>query len=135
MTKFTGKWKYQSFLSDPINIDSDSPQFETWSTPGDVTVDECGTTGKLVLTGLPKPIDLTIKVTEGKPDQLYISAVVQLSETVKFTNELQGWFVPKDPKSDDSPLVIRGSIVQTSADIAPTPQPVYTTGFFVLEKA
>ena len=135
MTKFTGKWKYQSFLSAPINTDSKSPEFKAWSTPGEVTVDECGTTGQLVLAGLPKPIDLTIKVIEGKPDQLYISAVMQLSETAQFTNELQGWFVPKDPKIDGSPVVIRGSIVQTSADIAPTPQPVYTTGFFILEKA
>ena len=55
----------------------------------------------------------------------------------QFTNELQGWFVPAELGQEagkDNPLVVRGSIVQTSADIAPTsPQPIFTTGFFILE--
>ena len=41
----------------------------------------------------------------------------------QFTNELQGWFVPAKLGQEvgkDNPLVVRGSIVQTSADIAPT---------------
>ncbi|MGH8591014.1 MAG: hypothetical protein ACREXX_17310 [Gammaproteobacteria bacterium] len=55
----------------------------------------------------------------------------------QFTNELQGWFVPAklgQEVGEGNPLVVRGSIVQTSADIAPAnPQPMYTTGFFALE--
>jgi hypothetical protein len=55
----------------------------------------------------------------------------------QFTNELQGWFAPAklgQEVGNDNPIVVRGSIVQTSADIPQTdPQPMYTTGFFVLE--
>ena len=54
----------------------------------------------------------------------------------QFTNELQGWFVPAklgEEVGAGNPLVVRGSIVQTSADIAKDPQPMFTTGFFVLE--
>lgn len=139
MAKFEGKWKYQSFRPDPgfLSTDQTPPKFILWSPPGEVTVDEGGITGTLVFTGVPGEIDLKINVTDGSPDGLSVSAVMQLPGDKQFTNELQGRFVPKilgQEVSKDNPLVVRGSIVQTSADIAPSdPQPIYTTGFFVLE--
>ncbi|MEM9273767.1 MAG: hypothetical protein AAGA80_12490 [Cyanobacteria bacterium P01_F01_bin.143] len=142
MTKFEGKWKYQSFRPDPgsLSTDRENAKFVLWSPSGEVTVDKSGATGTLVLVtddGIVLNIGLKINTIEGSPDQLSISAVMPLPGGKKFTNELHGWFVPKilgQDIGDDNPLVVRGSIVQTSPDIdQDDPQPIYTTGFFVLE--
>jgi len=139
VVKFEGKWKYQSYRPDPGSLAADPkpPTFVRWSPPGVVTIDEDGTTGKLEFTGTPIKLDLKIRVTDGSPAGLSVSAVMKLPGDKQFTNELQGWFVPAklgQEVGNDNPHVVRGSIVQTSADIAPTnPQPMYTTGFFVLE--
>ena len=140
MVKFEGKWKYQSYRPNPGSLaaDPEPPTFIRWSPPGVVTIDPSGTSGTLELT-MPPPIPplklaLKIQVVEGSPRRLSISAVMELSGDKQFTNELQGWFVPAT-LGEDTPLIVRGSIVQTSADIAPTnPQPIFTTGFFVLER-
>ena len=99
-------------------------------------MDASGSTGKLVFPGTP-PLDLKFRVTEGSPAALTISAVMKLPDGKSFTNELHGWFVParlEKEVSPSNPLVVRGSIVQTSVDIHPTdPQPIGTIGFFVLE--
>jgi hypothetical protein len=103
-----------------------------------VTIDECGTTGKLVFTGTPIT-DLKCQITDGSPEGLHISAIMNLPGGKQFTNELQGWFVPaklgEAVDEANNPLVVRGSIVQTSEDIVPPPkrQPMFTTGFFILE--
>ncbi|MFM9966552.1 MAG: hypothetical protein ACKV2Q_35695 [Planctomycetaceae bacterium] len=146
MVKFEGKWKYQSYRPNPGSVAADPkpatneypnpPNFIPWSPPGVVTVGECGTTGTLEFTGIPNKLDLKIQVTEGSLGGLSISAVMNLPGGRQFTNELQGWFVPAQLGQEvgkENPLVVRGSIVQTSADIAPKPQPIFTTGFFVLE--
>ena len=141
MPEFKGKWKYQSFRPNPSSISTDpnSSTFIPWSPPGTVTVNEDGTTGKLKFKGLEVEIDLKIHVVDEGFDRLWVSAVMQLSEGKQFTNELQGWFVPKNHEQEvgkDNPLVIRGSIVQTSADFGPKKsenQGIYTTGYFVLE--
>lgn len=133
------KWKYQSYrpqsgapLTDPT-----APMFIVWSPPGVVTIDGCGTTGVLEFTGTPIKLALKIQITEGSPAVLAISALMKLPGDKQFTNELQGWFVPAKPGQEvgeDNPLVVRGSIVQTSDDIAQVnPQPTGTLGFFVLE--
>ncbi|MBC7819169.1 MAG: hypothetical protein IAG10_19945 [Planctomycetaceae bacterium] len=138
--KLEGKWKYQSYRPDPASLaaDPNNPTFVQFSPPGVVTIDEGGTTGKLVFaTTPPIKLDLKFKVTDGTPAKLSISAVMNLPMGKKFTNELEGWFVPSKLGQEvgkDNPLVVRGSIVQTSEDIAPkNPQPKFTTGFFVLE--
>jgi hypothetical protein len=139
MVKFEGKWKYQSYRPDPGSLAADPkpPTFVRWSPPGEVTIDQGGTTGKLEFTGTPIKLDLKIQVTDGSPGGLSVSAAMKLPGNKQFTNELQGWFVPAKLGQEvgkDNPLVVRGSIVQTSADIAPTdPQPMFTTGFFILE--
>ena len=139
MMKFEGRWKYQSYRPDSSSVAAVPipPTFVRWSPPGVVTVDPGGTTGKLEFTGTPIKLDLKIRVTDGSPGGLSVSAVMQLPGGKQFTNELQGWFVPaglEQEAGNDNPLVVRGSIVQTSADIAPTgPQPIFTTGFFILE--
>jgi hypothetical protein len=135
MPKFEGQWKYQSYRPDPVAVTTNAtpPTFVPWSPPGVVTIDAGGTTGKLEFTGTPIKLDLKIQVTDGSPGSLAISAVMKLPGDKQFTNELQGWFIPAEP-GKNTPLVVRGSIVQTSADIAKTnPQPMLTTGFFVLE--
>jgi hypothetical protein len=142
MMKFEGKWKYQSYRPDPGSLaaDPNPPTFVRWSPPGMVTIDEGGTTGKLVFTGTPPiMLDLKFQVTDGSPRGLSISAAMKLPGGKQFTNELQGWFVPaklgEAVDEANNPLVVRGSIVQTSEDIAPPParQPMFTTGFFILE--
>jgi hypothetical protein len=142
MMKFEGKWKYQSYRPDPSSLAADPkpPTFVPWSPPGVVTIDECGTTGKLEFTRPPITLDLKFQVTDGSPRGLSISAAMPPGGK-QFTNELQGWFVPAklgDPVDEaNNPLVVRGSIVQTSEDIIPPPaparQPMFTTGFFILE--
>lgn len=138
MMKFNGKWKYQSYRPEPGNFlaDPTSPTFVVWSPPGVVTIDAGGTTGVLEFAPTIK-LALKIQVTEGSPAALSVSAVMKLPGGKEFTNELQGWFAPAKLGQEvgtDNPIVVRGSIVQTSADIAPTnPQPIYTTGLFVLE--
>ncbi len=141
MVKIETKWKYQSYRPDPGSLAADPkpPTFVPWSPPGlgVVTIDEGGTTGKLEFTGTGIKLDLKIQVTEGCPGRLDISAAMNLSGGKQFTNELQGWFVPAklgQEVGEGNPLVVRGSIVQTSADIdLKNPKPMYTTGFFVLE--
>jgi hypothetical protein len=139
MVNFGGKWRYQSYRPDPGSLAAGTtpPTFVPWSPPGKVTIDEGGTTGKLEFTGTPIKLDLKIQATDGRPGGLFVSAAMKLPGDKQFTNELQGRFVPAKLGQEvgpDNPLVVRGSIVQTSADIAPTdPQPIYTTGFFVLE--
>lgn len=142
MVKFAGKWKYQSYRPDPGSVGADPARptlFEPWSPPalGVATIDEGGTTGTLEFTGTPIKLTLQIQVTDGSPATLFVSAAMKLPGGNQFTNELHGWFVPaklEEPVGEDNPLVVRGSIVQTSADIAKTsPQPMFTTGFFVLE--
>ncbi|MGH7254029.1 MAG: hypothetical protein ACREIE_09555 [Nitrospiraceae bacterium] len=139
MVTIERKWKYQSYRPDPGSLaaDPNPPTFVRWSPPGVVTIDQGGTTGKLEFTGKPIKLDLKIQVTDGSPGRLDISAAMNLPSGKQFTNELQGWFVPAKLEQEvgkDNPLVVRGSIVQTSEDIAQKkPQPMYTTGFFVLE--
>jgi hypothetical protein len=139
MVKFEGKWKYQSYRPDPGSLaaDPNPPTFVRWSPPGVVTIDPGGTTGKLEFTGTPIQLALKIQVTDGSPGGLSVSAVMKLPGDKQFPHELQGWFVPAKLGQEvgkDNPLVVRGSLVQTSADIAPTdPQPMFTTGFFILE--
>ena len=100
------------------------------------TIDEGGTTGTLEFTGTLVKLTLQIQVTDGSPERLSVSAAMKLPGGKQFTNELQGWFVPAklgQEVGENNPLVVRGSIVQTSADIAEDPQPMFTAGFFVLE--
>ena len=145
MSKFEGKWNYQSYRPEPGSVATGStpPTFVPWSQLGEVTVDTGGTTGKLVFPGIPPKVppitlDLKFQRTDGSPEGLHIWAVLNLPNGKQFTNELQGWFVPATLKlgeavDENTPLVVRGTIVQTSEDIAPVPQPIFTTGFFVLE--
>lgn len=139
MVTFDGKWKYQSYRPEPASHGADPtpPTFVRWSPPGVVTIDQSGTTGELEFTGTPIKLALKIHVSDGSPAGLSISATMKLPGNKQFTNELQGWFVPSQLGQEvgkDNPLLVRGSIVQTSSDIAPTnPQPMFTTGFFVLE--
>lgn len=139
MVKFVGKWKYQSFRPEPGSTPAapTAPTFVTWSPPGVVTMDECGTTGVLEFTGTPIKLDLKIQVIDGTPAGISVSAGMKLPGDKQFTNELHGSFVPAKLGQEvgkDNPLVVRGFIVQTSADIAPiNPQPIYATGYFVLE--
>lgn len=139
MVKFQGKWKYQSYRPDPSSVAAAAtpPTFTRWSPAGVVTIDEGGTTGKLEFTGTPIKLDLEIQMTDGSTPLLSVSAVMKLPGGKQFTNELKGWFVPAilgEDVSGGNPLVVRGCIMQTSADIAPVnPQPIGTTGFFVLE--
>ncbi|WP_157899448.1 hypothetical protein [Luteitalea pratensis] len=132
--KFEGRWKYQSYRPDPGSVatDPNPPTFVPWSPPGVVTVDQGGTTGTLEFTGTPIKLDLKFVVMDGTPAGLSASAVMKLPGGKQFTNELHGHFVPAELGQEagkDNPLVVRGSIVQTSADIAPTvPQPMFTTG-------
>jgi len=137
MVKIERKWKYQSYRPDPGSLaaDPNPPKFVPWSPPGEVTIDQGGTTGKLEFKKPPIKLDLKIQVTDGSPGRLDISAAMNLPGGKQFTNELQGWFVPAklgEEVGESNPLVVRGSIVQTSAAPA-DPQPMYTTGFFVLE--
>lgn len=141
--KIDGNWTYQSYRPDPGSLAADpkNPTFVRWSPPGVVSIDQGGTTGKLEFPGTQIKLALQIQVTNGNPARVSISAVMSLSETKKFTNELQGWLVPAKLGQEvgkDNPLVVRGSIVQTSEDIVPKDhqnwQPMYTTGFFVLER-
>ena len=141
--RWKGQWKYQSYRPVPGSVPADpaaSQTFVPWSRPGEVTIDDGGATGKLVFPTVPTipPLNLTFKITVGNPAMLSISASL-MHPVIKFTNELQGWFVPATLElggvvDENTPLVVRGSIVQTSKDINPTdPQPIFTTGFFVLE--
>ena len=136
-----GEWKYQSYRPDPGSVPADpavSQTFVPWSPPGlgRVTIDKGDATGILEFMGTKITLDLKIQVTDGDPARLFISASMR-GKT--FTNELQGWLVPASltlggKVDDNTPLVVRGSIVQTSEDInTDNPQPIYTTGFFVLE--
>lgn len=141
--KLEGKWKYQSYRPDLGSLAAvPNPQkFVPWSPPdkGVVTIDAGGTKGTLEFTGTNIKLGLKIQVTDGNPVRVSISAAMKLSETKQFTNELQGWLVPAELGQEvgtHNPFVVRGSIVQTSEDIVPkdkNPQPMYTTGFFVLE--
>jgi len=139
MVTFEGKWKYQSYRPEPGSVASEptAPTFVRWSPPGLVSVDQGGTTGTLEFVGTPLKLDLTILVTDAALGRLSVSAVMKLPSGKLFTNELQGCFVPSKLGQEigkDNPLVVRGCIVQTSADIAPAAaQPIFTTGFFVLE--
>ncbi len=138
-----GKWTYQSYRPDPGSLAAEpkNPTFVRFSPPGVVTIDEGGATGTLEFARpSPQPplkLALKIQFADGNPAKVFISAVMKLSETKNFTNELQGWLVPAKLGQEvgkDNPLVVRGSIVQTSADIAlMDPQPIFTTGFFVLQ--
>lgn len=136
---FEGKWKYQSYRPDPASLAADpsNPSFVRWSPPGVVTINEGGATGQLVFPGLPIKLDLKCEVVAGTPSKVFIAAVMHLPGGKQFTNELAGAFVPAQlgqEVSKTNPLVVRGTIVQTSDDIAPAnPQPNFTTGFFVLE--
>ena len=137
MENIEGKWNYQSYRPEPgcVAADPTPPRFVRWSPPGVVVIDKGGKTGKLEFTGTPIKLDLKLQVTDGSPAGLSICATMKLPKDEEFTNELQGWFVPTK-LGEDTPLVVRGSIVQTSADIAPkNPQPIFTTGYFVLERA
>lgn len=137
--EFEGKWKYQSYRLDPGSVAASptTPTLVRWSPEGVVAVDERGSAGTLKFVGTPIVLKLKIQVTDGTPPSVSISADMPLPDDKRFTNELQGWLVPAElgkEVGEDNPLVVRGSIVQTSADIATTnPQPIYTTGFFVLE--
>jgi hypothetical protein len=135
MTEFTGKWKCQSYRPEPGSAAAGPmpPSFVLWSPPGVVTIHAGGATGTLEFTGTPLKLDLAIRETDGSPKALFISAVLKLPGGKEFTNDLHGRFVPAALGQTSFPRVVRGSIVQTSADIAPLPQPIYTTGYFVLE--
>jgi hypothetical protein len=135
-----GKCKYQSYRPDPGSLASDSktPTFIAWSPYGigEVTIDAGESTGTLEFKGTKIKLGLTVKVAEGSPQKVLISASMNLAPSKYFTNELEGWVVPAklDKAVDkDNPLIVRGSIVQTSEDIATPPQPKFTAGFFVLE--
>jgi hypothetical protein len=142
MLQFEGTWKYQSYRFDPAPLaeDQTAPKLVKWSPPGIVTIDDDGATGKLEFVGTGIKLDLQFNITHGSPSMLSITAAMSLPAGGQFTNALQGWFVPAQPGQDVSkgnPLVVRGSIVQTSADIAPPParQPMFTTGYFILQPA
>lgn len=134
-------WKYQSYRPEPgaLAADPTNPIFICWSPPGlgVVTVDDGGATGTLEFKGTPIKLKLKFHVTEGNPRRVSIAAAMDLPTGGQFTNELQGWFVPATLGStvdENTKFVVRGSIVQTSADIAKVnPQPIFTAGFFVLE--
>jgi len=135
-----GKWKYQSYRPEQVSLTSDTqlPQFTPFSPYGlgEVTIDDGGNTGTLVFKGTQIKLDLKIKVTTGNPAKVAISAEMKLPMNEKFTNELEGWLTPAtlgQKVGTDNPRVVRGAIVQTSKDIAMAPQPIFTTGFFVLE--
>jgi hypothetical protein len=137
---FEGNWKYQSYRPEPGSLAASptNPTFVTWSPPGLVTINHGETTGQLVFPGLPIKLDLKCEAVAGTPEKVFISAVMNLPDGSHFTNELAGVFVPAklgQEVSKDNPLVVRGTIVQTSDDIAPVnKQPKFTTGFFVLER-
>ena len=146
MPQFEGQWKYQSYRPYPGSIKAVTPaptdeypippNFFRWSPPGVVTIKSGGTSGTLEFPGTGIVLDLKITITDGSPASVAISAVMNSLSGDKFTNELQGWFVPAQlgqEVSTSNPLVVRGSIVQTSVDVAPKKQPIFTTGFFVLE--
>lgn len=139
-TTFKGKWKYQSYRPDvgSVTANANFPLFVRWSPPGVLTVADDEKSGTLEFIGKPITLKLMrIEVTEGSPPRLFIRAVMDLPKGGQFTNELHGWFVPGmlgHETGGGNPAFIRGSILQTSADIDPAnPQPVCTTGFFVLE--
>ena len=137
--KFEGKWKYQSYRPEPVSLtaDTSNPSFVRWSPPGVVSINEGGKTGQLEFPGTPIKLELKCDIVEGTPAKLFISAVMNLPDGTPFTNELAGVFVPtvlgKDV-SNANPLVVRGTIVQTSGDVAPANKQLqFTTGYFVLE--
>ncbi len=139
---FTGSWKYQSFVPNlgSIRIPSGSPTFTPWSPLGDLTVNAGGTTGVLTLAAGTRTLtlNLAIEVVTGTPATLHIKATMPLGPGTAFTNELHGWFTlvdPSRPAGPGNPLIVRGSIIQTSADLpgVPSPQPIGTVGFFILE--
>jgi len=145
MPTLEGKWKYQSYRPDPGSVaavPAATQAFVPWSPPdhGEVTIDKGDATGILEFTGTKIKLNLNIQVTDGDPARLFISASVDLGGGKQFTNELQGWIVPAtlgDAVGGNTPLVVRGSVVQTSEDIVPkdkNPQPIFTTGFFVLTR-
>lgn len=140
MLKLGGKWKYWSYRSDPSSVPAD-PKLTTiirWSPNGVATIDRDETTGKSGFTETPINLDLKIQISDGSPGSLSISEAIKLAVEKQFTNELQGRFVPTtlgQQVSKDDPRVVGGCIVPTSSDIAPTdPQPISTTGFFILEQ-
>jgi len=145
LADFAGNWNYQSYRPEPVSVlpDSQPPTFVCWSPPGlgKVTIDQGGATGLLVFTGTAIQLKLRFELSDEHPGKLSISAAMDLTGGKQYTFELQGWVVPETLKlaqgkaEDNPPYLVRGSIVQTSADIAPTPQPIFTTGFFVLQKA
>ncbi len=136
---FEGKWKYQSYRPDHVSLGTEEtvPTFVRWSPTGVVNINEGGTKGQLEFPGAPIKLDLKCKVVAGTPTKVFITAVMKLPGGKQFTNELAGVFVPAKLGQDISavnPLVVRGTIVQTSDDIAPAnKQPKFTTGYFVLE--
>lgn len=138
MVPFAGQWRYRSYRPQPgaVGAGGAPPGFVVWSPPGVVTVEAGGRRGKLELAGVPFPLQLTFRISEGVPARLSILATAALPNGSEFTNELSGWFVPAklgESVGPENPLVVRGCIVQTSPDIASPPQPIFTTGFFVLE--
>ncbi len=145
LADLAGNWNYQSYRPEPVSVlpDSKPPTFVCWSPPGlgKVTIDQGGATGLLVFTGTAIQLKLRFELSDAHPGKLSISAAKDLTGGKQYTFELQGWVVPEtlkvaQGKAEDNPLyLVRGSVVQTSADIAPTPQPIFTTGFFVLQKA
>ena len=85
----------------------------------------------------PTPQKAEEKITVTAPPAKVWDAIKDFGKFGKFTNELTGFFVPAKPGAKGGPVVVRGSIVQTSEDLYFVPpdkqQPKYTTGFFVLE--
>jgi len=141
MANLQGVWKYRSYCPNPVSatVSPSAPAFQVWSPQGTVTIDATGVSGilefQLAAPHPPLKLDLTIQVTAGNPERVSIVAVAQGG--LPFTNELQGWLVPADPSQAlgaSGPVVIRGAIVQTSAGLAPGSPPIFTTGFFILER-
>ncbi|MCY2968934.1 MAG: hypothetical protein NT069_35800 [Planctomycetota bacterium] len=130
-----GKWKYQSYRTEP-GAGATPPTVVFWSPPGkgEVNIVSGGTTGVLKFTGTPIELALEIEDVAGDPEAVSITAKMKLPGNEYFTNVLLGWKIP-DKLNTGNPDVVRGSILLTSNDIVPTnPQPIYTCGFFILEK-
>jgi hypothetical protein len=150
MREIEGTWFLQVYRPDPgSSFTADlipgpspvfpiPPRFVSWMNVGIVKIDRGGTTGTLeVFLGTSTKHSLHFRVADGSPATLSASAAMTLPSGKKLTHELQGWFVPKrlgQEVGKDNPLVVRGSIVQTSAGIAEADeQPMFTTGLFVLQ--
>ena len=136
MATLEGKWKYRSYCPVPFSAMASpaAPVFALWSKDeGQVTIDVAETGGTLVF---PKvTLGLKIQVTPGAVKKVSISASAISPQGFVFTNELEGWEVPADPSNPASgDVVIRGAIVQTSTLPDPAAPPIFTTGFFVLQR-